>query len=304
MATQRGRSGDDILDGSGRRDSLSGANGDDHLYGRAGNDRIEGGRGNDYLSGGTGIDTLRGDGGNDRLYGDQGSDVLYGGSQRDALFGGTGADRLEGGAGKDVLLGGDGQDVLLGQAGDDRLLGGKGSDLLDGGAGRDDLRGGNGNDRLIFDADDSRIGGDGGSDTLVIEGTAVNLDFNNLHGLDLRGIDVIDMNGAGANTLMLDADDVLRASDYGVLRVMGGADDFVNSPTDVWTRNDAGSVDIDGQHYVRWDFGDATLFIDADVGLNNVTAGGDHFMMSETFTFAFETFVDLDVPLQVDLPPV
>jgi len=113
-------------------------------------------------------------------------------------------------------------------------------------------------------------------DTLLIDDSDATLDLSNLGGLTLRGIDVIDLNGSGANTLALSAADVLAVSDRGVLRIMGGADDFVNSPIDVWVLDEGGDVTIAGEDYARWMFGDATLFIDTDIGLNNpaTTSGG------------------------------
>ena len=304
MAARRGRSGDDILGATGQHDSLQGRDGDDRLYGHAGNDHIAGGRGNDYLNGGHGADTLRGDRGNDLLFGLQGNDTLYGGGDNDALYGGDNSDKLYGGTGDDRLSGGMGRDLLQGQAGDDRLYGEQGDDRLDGGAGRDQLFGGAGKDRLIYDANDSRIHGGVGDDTLVIDGAGVTLDLRNLDHLDLRGIDVVNLNGSGANTLMLDARDLLDISDHNVLRVMGGADDSVTSPVDVWTRNDAGAVDIDGQHYNRWDFGDATLFVDSDIGLNNVVNGGETFAEFTLVTFGVVAedvtlFVQNDASFQI-----
>ena len=35
-------------------------------------------------------------------------------------------------------------------------------------------------------------------------------------------------------------------------------------------------MDIDGQTYTRWEFGDSTLFIDADIALNNVVDNRQH----------------------------
>ncbi|MBK8957599.1 MAG: calcium-binding protein [Proteobacteria bacterium] len=277
MASRRGRSGDDILNGTAQRDLLSGLNGDDRLYGRDGDDRMAGGLGRDYLNGGKGADVLRGDAGDDRLYGDVGSDTLYGGADRDALYGGSGADRLEGGLGGDSLRGGDGNDILLGQAGDDRLFGERGNDVLDGGLGRDVLRGGEGADRLVYDAQDILLHGDAGRDTLVIGGSAVTLDFNQLAAPGIKGIEVIDLNGSGANTLRLDAADVLELNGQHSLLVMGGADDAVISPTDIWSQNFAGAVDIDGQHYLAWDAGAAHLLVDADISLNNLTQNGSQF---------------------------
>ena len=104
--------------------------------------------------------------------------------------------------------------------------------------------------------------------------------MSNLGRLTLRGIDVIDLNGCGANTRALSAADVFAISDRGVLRIMGGADDFVNSPIDVWVLDDGGGVTIAGEDYARWVFSDATLFIDTDIGLNHpatTSTGGSSF---------------------------
>ena len=114
--------------------------------------------------------------------------------------------------------------------------------------------------------------GDAGEDTLMLNGSAVKFDLRNLEDLDLRGIGVNNLNGSGANTLMLDARDLLDISDHNVVRVMGGADDSRNSPTDVVIRNETGAVDIDGQHYDRCDFGDAILLMHSDIALNNVAS--------------------------------
>ncbi len=257
MASRRGRSGDDILYGSAQRDHLSGLNGDDRMYGRDGDDRMAGGAGNDYLSGGKGTDILLGDTGDDRLYGDQGKDSLYGGANRDALFGGPGADRLDGGAGRDALHGGDGAD------------------------------------RLVYDAQDRLIDGDAGRDTLIIGGSGVTLDLNLAGTPRIDHIEVIDLNGAGANTLRLDAADVLAINTQHTLLVMGGADDSVISPTDVWTQNVAGAVDIGGQHYLAWDVGLAHLLVDADITLNNVTPGGESFASFQNVFFSSFTDVSL-----------
>lgn len=257
MTSRRGRSGDDLLNGSAQHDRMAGLNGDDRLYGRDGDDRLAGGAGNDYLNGGKGADVLRGDAGDDRLYGDQGKDNLYGGANRDALFGGPGADRLDGGTGRDALHGGDGAD------------------------------------RLVYDSQDRLIDGGAGRDTLIIGGSGVTLDLNLAGTPRIEHVEVIDLNGAGANTLRVDAADVLAINDQHTLLVMGGADDSVISPTDVWTQNVAGAVDIGGQHYLAWDVGLAHLLVDADITLNNVTPGGASFASFQALSASSFTDVSL-----------
>lgn len=300
MATRRGRAGndfltgaadDDVLLGLAGNDRLFGSNGDDKLLGQAGDDSLFGGNGHDSLLGHGGDDLLAGGAGRDRLSGGAGDDVLRGDGGNDQLSGSSGHDRLNGGSGNDVIRGDAGNDRLSGASGADRLTGGAGADFLDGGTGRDDLRGGAGNDRLVYDAADRRIDGGTGTDRLLIDDSDVVLDLSNLGGLTLRGIDVIDL-GSGANTLALSAADVLDVSDRGVLRIMGGADDFVNSPVDVWVLDEAGAVTIAGQEYARWTFDDATLFINTDIGLNNLAAtssGGASFGVVITMFGMFDT---------------
>ena len=62
-----GTSGDDVLQGTRRRDAIRAFEGDDQLTGRKESDWLRGGRGNDLLKGGQGSDLLRGGRGEDLL---------------------------------------------------------------------------------------------------------------------------------------------------------------------------------------------------------------------------------------------
>jgi len=125
------------------------------------------------------------------LAGTAGSDLLFGSDMADDLTGGAGNDILMGFGGDDVIRPGAGRDAILAGAGDDRIVvsaagtaspGGR--SLLDGGTGRDTL--------------DLDFGGDVNSGVFDL--------------VDLRGIEVIDMQNGESNTLRLTLSDVLGMS--------------------------------------------------------------------------------------------
>jgi Ca2+-binding RTX toxin-like protein len=125
--------GNDIVHGTGNRDTILGGAGDDTIYGYAGNDVIRGEGGVDVLDGGLGNDTLEGGDGDDSLYGRAGNDLLVGAAGADLVEGGDGDDILDGGAGTDNVAGGGGNDnfrVRGDEAVSDTMLGGAGSDRI------------------------------------------------------------------------------------------------------------------------------------------------------------------------------
>lgn len=95
--TIKGNGGNNILQGTAKRDVICGFGGNDIIRGLGGNDRILGGGGNDILYGGAGRDRLLGQRGNDALFGGNGRDVLLGGPGKNALLGGPGRDVEKGG---------------------------------------------------------------------------------------------------------------------------------------------------------------------------------------------------------------
>jgi predicted extracellular nuclease len=93
--TIRGTNGNDVLNGTGRRDVICALGGNDRVDGSSANDVVLGGPGNDLLEGGSG---------GDRLVGGPGRDTLRGGSGNDRLEsrdGTRGNDRNDGGSGRD-----------------------------------------------------------------------------------------------------------------------------------------------------------------------------------------------------------
>ncbi|MCH6588468.1 MAG: hypothetical protein IH805_09185, partial [Proteobacteria bacterium] len=174
------------------------------------------------------------------------------------LTGSSANDTLTGGSGDDTLAGLDGDDTLTGLDGADWLDGGNGKDSLDGGLGADTLLGGNGKDTLTWDALDITIDGGNGQDTLLADGADIDL---TAFGGTLASIENIDLSGDGANSLVLDVQDVLDMSSSGTVTIDGDAGDTVDAGTG-WT--DAG---IAGGFHV-YTQGLATINLDVDLPVN------------------------------------
>lgn len=185
-ATIVGTSGDDVLNGTSRRDVIVGRGGDDVIKGRGRADLICGGKGDDTIRGGDGIDLAFGGGGNDEIYGQAGSfnqavpgpgndfvnggpslgdEVIYldaGGPIVGDLGAGTvtghgtdelaGVEWLIGSEHDDTLTGSDGSDAIFGAGGNDTIVAldspPEAGDFLAGGTGDDDIDGGAGFDFL------------------------------------------------------------------------------------------------------------------------------------------------------------
>ena len=269
------------LIGSAFDDTLTSGNGVNTLTGGAGNDILDSGKGDDTLDGGAGDDTLTAGGGDDTLIGGAGADSLDGGQGGNDI-----ADYSASSAGVTVNLtagtgtGGDAQgdtltaveyvtgsafdDVLTGDSKDNVLTGAAGNDTLDGGAGADILDGGDGNDTLVWGAADTAIDGGNGTDTLRVDSGDADL---TPFGGTIQGIEGIDLEtDTGANTVTLDAEDVLDMSDTDTVTITGGAGDSVNAGTG-WTD---GGVSGGFHTYTQ---GLATLLVDTDVTVNaDITA--------------------------------
>lgn len=277
---------------------LIGSNFSDVLTGYIGNDKILGGNGNDRLKGDTGDDLLYGQNGNDKLLGQDGDDTLYGGNQNDLLKGQNGDDRLYGQSGDDRLYGQDGNDLLYGQGGNDRLYGlggddrlnggsqndrlygGDGNDYLDGKSGNDWLLGQGGDDTLVFNAADTlRVRGGSGIDTLEVTGSGVKINLTAINDGKqvIRGIEIIDLEGSGNNTLKLNIHDVLALPDgpdaffsdgTTQLLVKGDAGDVVNSAGQGWVQGT--DTDIGGISYTPYTHASisAQLLVETDITQN------------------------------------
>jgi Ca2+-binding RTX toxin-like protein len=187
--------------GTTSNDRLVGGAGADLLLGLAGNDVLDGGAGNDTLIGGPGADRLRGGAGDDIYVIDRRSEI-------DKALADPGHDTVRssvtyalGRWQEDLSLTGGANVSATGNARANVLVGNAGANRLDGGAGADRLRGGAGDDVLLFDAKDSLQDGGTGVDTLLVTGAGYHLTGAAL--AHVREIEVIDIRGSGANSLIL-----------------------------------------------------------------------------------------------------
>jgi Ca2+-binding RTX toxin-like protein len=113
-----------------------------------------------------------------------GGDSITGSGNNDTITGGAGADTIYGGVGADVIVGGNGADVIYGDAGVDAIEGGDGADTLTGGL---------------------------GIDTFTLTSTLTSdvlLDFTLGAGGDVLQVDQSDLDLAGADTFLGDANGV------------------------------------------------------------------------------------------------
>ena len=166
--------------------------------------------------------------------GDGFDDLIIGASRADpngnssagesyVIFGGNftgGAETLVGDEADNLLAGSVGGDVLIGAQGDDTLAGGGGADVLRGGAGNDTL--------AVSDTDFRRLVGGNGLDTLRVDGSDIELDLTGDLRNRLTGIELIDLKGAGSNSLIIDKASVLNLSrESNMLTVLATADDSI-----------------------------------------------------------------------------
>ncbi len=104
-------------------------------------------------------------------------------------------------------------DTLTGDGSANVMIGGRGSDTLLGNGGADVLRGGEGDDTLaVADLNFSRVVGGTGSDTLRLDTAGATLNLTALTDNRILGVEQIDL-GGGANSLVLDVQEVLNISD-------------------------------------------------------------------------------------------
>jgi VCBS repeat-containing protein len=193
-----------------------------------------------------------------------------------------------------TLTGTAGSDLLLGSDFDDVLTGGAGNDIILGFGGIDTVRAGAGDDRIILTAAGTASGsgrklldGGEGRDTLSINfGGDLNEALFDL--VDIRGIEVIDMENGQANTLRLTLSDVLGMSDESdtvIETLLGGfvpnARTILGDATDTLLLEGAlktGAVtDDSGRALNIFSFSNgsdvlATLAVDADVAVTTQPA--------------------------------
>ncbi len=109
-------------------------------------------------------------------------------------------------------LGTSAAETLTGTLDANVMVGGRGNDILLGTGGADVLNGGEGDDTLaVSTLPFQRVTGGNGDDTLRLDGSGLTLDLTTLADNRIQGIELIDITGAGINTLILNYREVLTS---------------------------------------------------------------------------------------------
>ena len=164
-------------------------------------------------------------------------------------------------------------ETIIGTASAESLIGGADNDVIAGNGGADVIRGGAGDDIIsVSDLSFVDIDGGTGTDKLRLQGSGLTLDLTTTLPADLSSIEVIDITGAGANTIRVDALAVLdlteqRTNGSGVVYIEGNTGDvatLVGAPGETgWQLT--GSVTEAGVTYDVYEEGAAQLRIAQDV---------------------------------------
>ncbi len=165
-----------------------------------------------------------------------------------------------------------------GTAAADNFTGNAGADSFTAIATNDVVRGGTGDDTISVTAlDFAAIDGGTGQDTLVLDGAGLALDLTGAGYAGVDSVEVFDLSGTGANSLVLDAlavFDVTEEREGGVasLDVLGDADDRVDLSGSSFALT--GTATEDGVTYNVYRDGNAQLRIENGVSVTLAAAGG------------------------------
>jgi hypothetical protein len=174
-----------------------------------------------------------------------------GNSSDNEITGNAGNNVLAGGAGNDTLIGEDGNDVLDGSSGIDSMVGGAGDDtyyvntwrdqvIEDANGGIDTVRAapsytlGNELENLILIGSGDRSGTGNSSDNQIV-GSGVTVDLTKIESSAIAGIEIIDIQGSGNNSLLLSLEDVFDISDTtDTLTIDGDTGDTLTVTSGTW----------------------------------------------------------------------
>ncbi|MDQ8183835.1 putative Ig domain-containing protein, partial [Pelagicoccus sp. SDUM812005] len=149
-------------------------------------------------------------------------------------------------------------ETILTGSGDDTISTGSGDDYVSSGAGDDTVTIGE-----LGSLDELHFGE--GEDALILDNSGQNLDFTLIDNLHVSGLERIDIDGSGANSLKLTAEDVLDMTDgENRLFVDGNSDDTVEIDS---SYTNQGTETIEGSSYSHYyDAGtDTHLYINTDI---------------------------------------
>ena len=181
--------------------------------------------------------------------------------------------------------------VLIGTSAADVMVGGLGDDTLIGGGGPDVLRGGHSDDVLeVSDSGFRRVDGGHGIDTLRLSGSGITLDLTTYVRESISGIEWLDINGNGANTLKLNPLSVLNLSDTSnTVLVRAGSDDNVDIGSG-WT---SGSQEtINGEIFEVYFLGQAVLKITTVISDSTAPAVSEVILGGSAWDSGFIDVVD------------
>ena len=200
----------------------------------------------------------------------------------DLIIGAEGADPFSAGETYLVYGGATGTESLVpvtasGTAAADNFTGNAGDDSFTAIATNDVVRGGAGDDMISVTAlDFAAIDGGTGQDTLVLDGAGLALDLTGSGNAGVDSVELFDLSGTGANSLVLDAQavfDVTEEREGGAasLDVLGDADDRVDLSGSNFALT--GTAAEDGVTYNVYRDGNAEVRIEDGVTVTLAAAG-------------------------------